>query len=655
MRVSIYLCVAAALAASLTGQQVLIPAGGLVAPIGVLSDAQGRIYTSSQGDGVSVLGSVAVYDPVTATQSVVISNLPTFMAPPQHPVGAHHMAWHPTQPGVLSLVSGGPTGLLEDYDVATGTVNASFDVGTFIAGQSLGSNAYSVANDSAGNRYVVDTGANAIVKVDTAGTLTMFAQFPNLPATGGIFVGQQFVPTKIVADGSDGFWVGGLSGVPFSVGAASVAHVDSAGVITMPYTGLTTIVDLAVSPHDNSLHALSIGSFDQVTGGWVPGTGEVIRLGPAGNTTLLGGLNMPTGMTFAPNGDLYYVEYLDPVLGPGAGSLSRLVMQASKITYGVGCYETAASFYEVLTTSGMDLGGMKITGTATSFGYDITTAASGWTGPGPTATVMALGDDDFQDSATVGGTLGVWVGSNGNIALNGANSSGFTPSVSTMLTNPETGIYAWTDLQPLSGGGTNGDIFYEENGTVATVTYNGVDGWNTGDPNSIQFTYDTATGDFSILFGTVSSLNPEDWLIGYSVGGPSLDGGPTDISAGAFSTPAADTPGLALDSNAPVLGGVWDLQLNNTNGWSFIFFGDTAIDPGVDLTPLGAPGCFVYTSANLASYKLLASGGVANVSVSIPNDPALNGASLAAQGTAGTALNALTIATSNGLLGTFGL
>ena len=190
------------------------------------------------------------------------------------------------------------------------------------------------------------------------------------------------------------------------------------------------------------------------------------------------------------------------------GTSSNCSLQASKTTYGAGCYEAAASFYEVLTATGMDLGGMKVTGTATATGYDITTAPSGWTGPGLTATAMALGDDDFQDSASVGGTLGVWVGSNGNIALGGGNSTGFTPSVTTMLANPQTGIYAWTDLQPASGGGSNGDVFYEESGTVATVTYNGVDGWNTGDPNSIQFTYDTATGDFSILFGTVSNLNP---------------------------------------------------------------------------------------------------------------------------------------------------
>ena len=86
------------------------------------------------------------------------------------------------------------------------------------------------------------------------------------------------------------------------------------------------------------------------------------------------------------NGNIYYT----------LGSQSGCVGQAEKSTYGVGCYDLAASFYEVMSPTAMDLGGMKVTGTATASGYDITTAASAWTGPGLTATAMALGDDDLS-------------------------------------------------------------------------------------------------------------------------------------------------------------------------------------------------------------------------------------------------------------------
>ena len=229
--------------------------------------------------------------------------------------------------------------------------------------------------------------------------------------------------------------------------------------------------------------------------------------------------------------------------------------------------------------------------------------------------------------------------------------------MTTMLANPSTAIYAWTDLQPLSGGGSNGDVFYEENGTVATVTFDGVDGWNTGDPNSIQFVYDTASGDFSISFGAVSALNPEDWLVGYSVGGPSLDGGPNDLSAGPFSTPSADASALSLDSNLPALGSVWQLQLDNCGAspLAFFFFGDTVIDPGLDLASVGAPGCSAYTNANLGAFTSLVAGDSSQFNLLLPSSPTLIGAAISVQGSAATAANALTVATSNGLSGVVGL
>ena len=90
------------------------------------------------------------------------------------------------------------------------------------------------------------------------------------------------------------------------------------------------------------------------------------------------------------------------------------------------------------------------------------------------------------------------------------------------------GVYAWTDLQP----NTAGLVVYEEDVLTgqARVTYDGVPGWNTPDPCYIQIDYNVLTGDWAIRFGTVGFANPEDWLVGYSPGGASLDPGPTDIS-----------------------------------------------------------------------------------------------------------------------------
>ena len=324
---------------------------------------------------------------------------------------------------------------------------------------------------------------------------------------------------------------------------------------------------------------------------------------------------------------------------------------AAATLFGAGCGDASASFYEQSDPASFDLGGQTVTGTWTGNGYLVSTAAGSVAPVGGSAVALALGDDDSIDTSTAGGTLGLWVGSNCWIALGGGNSNGFSPSSSTMLSNPSTGVYAWTDLRPLQPSGVGlGTVYYEENGTVATVTYDAVEGWNTGTTNTVQFTYDTGTGDYSITFGALSTTNPEDWLVGYSTGGASVDPGPTDISAGAFSTPAADTPAMALSSDLPNVGQDWTLDLDNVSGpFCWFFFGDAAVDPGYDLTPNGAPGCFVYSTANLGFWVQPILSGTGSMSFGIPADSSLVGTELTAQGAALVPSNALNFGTSNGI------
>ena len=321
------------------------------------------------------------------------------------------------------------------------------------------------------------------------------------------------------------------------------------------------------------------------------------------------------------------------------------------IPYGAGCGAAAASYYEQTDAANFDLAGQTVTGTWNGSGYDVSTAAGSVAPVGGAAIALPLGDDDSLDTNTVGGTLGLWVGSNCWIALGGGNSNGFSPSSSTLLSNPATGVYAWTDLRPLQTSGSGlGTVYYEENGALATVTFDGVEGWNTGLPNTVQFTYDTASGDYSITFGTLSTSNPEDWLVGYSVGGASVDPGPTDISAGSFSTPATDTQALALSSSVPVVGQTWTLEFDNISGpYAWFFFGDVAIDPGYDMTPDGAPGCFAHTNGTVGVWAQPVTASSAQMAVGIPAAASLIGVELTVQGAGRDFGNALGVSTSNGL------
>ncbi|MGC6488631.1 MAG: hypothetical protein ACON4Z_13370, partial [Planctomycetota bacterium] len=338
------------------------------------------------------------------------------------------------------------------------------------------------------------------------------------------------------------------------------------------------------------------------------------------------------------NGNIYYAVQAGQVCGRA-------------VPYGAGCGSAAASFYEQTDAASFDLAGQTVTGTWNGNGYDVSTAAGSVAPVGGAAIALPLGDDDSLDTNTAGGTLGLWVGSNCWIALAGGNSNGFSPSVATMLSNPATGVYAWTDLRPLQPSGAGlGTVYYEESGSVATVTYDGVEGWNTGTPNTVQFTYDTATGDYSITFGTLSTANPEDWLVGYSLGGASVDPGATDISAGAFSTPAVDTPALALSSDVPVLGGNWTLQLDNITGpFAWFFFGDAVVDPAYDMTGDGAPGCFAHTNGTLGVWNQPILSGTSQMTIGVPNAASLLGVEVTAQGAGREFGNQLGVSTSNGL------
>lgn len=327
---------------------------------------------------------------------------------------------------------------------------------------------------------------------------------------------------------------------------------------------------------------------------------------------------------------------------------------ATATPFGAGCYDSAASFYEEIDPSAMDLAGQTISGFDNGLGYTVTTNPGTIVPLGAGAVNCNLNDDEEAPF----GTLGLWVGSNGWVALGGGNNTFYAAGLGGMLNNPSTGFYAWNDLQTATGGG-GGDIYYEENGTVATVTWDGVFGWNTTQGNTFQITYDTASKNFTITFDTVNSLNSRDWVIGYSPGGSNLNDGGVDYTAGAFSTfVSADQFALQMTSNTPVLATNWDLTCANMESFApgaFFLFGSTAINPGVDLGALGAPGCSAYTSNDLGFSGFAPGTGSATLSLPMPSNAVFLGQSVTVQAAAPSTQNAFGIATSNGITGVLGL
>jgi hypothetical protein len=173
-----------------------------------------------------------------------------------------------------------------------------------------------------------------------------------------------------------------------------------------------------------------------------------------------------------------------------------------------------------------------------------------------------------------------------------------------MLNQPVVdGIYSWTDLAPNNP--ASGQIHYEESAISAMVTYDGVFGWGTSNPNSFQMEFDFTTDDWSITYGVLASTNPENWLVGYSPAGFSGDPGPVDISNTVVHTAPFDSPPLTLAGlNAPIQGQTAnqiDLLTTNMGVGPLFHVGIVGLQsPG---TPLGFIGlsddCFLHASLDV--------------------------------------------------------
>jgi hypothetical protein len=121
------------------------------------------------------------------------------------------------------------------------------------------------------------------------------------------------VPTGIVFRNNK-FYVSGFTGFPFLADSSRIYEVDLNGNISVLKTGLTSVVDLAVDPRDGNLVFLQFGrfAFAPPPPGFRPNTGGVFKLRAGGRIdTIAVGLNFPSGLRFAANGDLFVSSLAD--------------------------------------------------------------------------------------------------------------------------------------------------------------------------------------------------------------------------------------------------------------------------------------------------------------------------------------------------------
>lgn len=215
--------------------------------------------------------------------------------------------------------------------LSTGQWSPIVDISAFEAasnpdGGAFDSNPYGLAMLS--NRALVtDAGANALLQIDAAGTVSSLAVFPErmVPGPGGVDVPMQSVPTSVV-EGPDGsLFVGQLTGFPFPVGWARVYRVPAEGgdpeVVAEDFTN---IIDLAIGP-DGAAYVLE-HDVDGILG---PGTtGRLTKIGLFGSRTELaaGELDTPGGIVIGPDNAVYVTTHSTSA---GGGEVVRIPQEAT--------------------------------------------------------------------------------------------------------------------------------------------------------------------------------------------------------------------------------------------------------------------------------------------------------------------------------------
>jgi len=127
------------------------------------------------------------------------------------------------------------------------------------------------------------------------------------------------VPTAIAYHHGK-FWVGNLGTFPFT--GSHIYKISRTGQIQVFASGITAVLGIAFDSQGR-LYVL-----ENTTGNPTPtpNTGKIVRWNGSGWDTIARKLNLPTGMTFGPNGDIY-VSVCGFGCPPGAGEVDRVDLQ----------------------------------------------------------------------------------------------------------------------------------------------------------------------------------------------------------------------------------------------------------------------------------------------------------------------------------------
>jgi len=146
-----------------------------------------------------------------------------------------------------------------------------------------------------GDLYAIEPNHGEMVKVTTDGNISRVI---DISASQG-----HIVPTVVAYHGN--FYVSNLGTFPLTGGASSIYKITPDGTIKVVATGFNAVLGLVID-QQNRMYVLENTAGPAFPTFPTPGFGRIVRLDPSGSRTVIAsGLNLPTGMTMGPDGNLY--------------------------------------------------------------------------------------------------------------------------------------------------------------------------------------------------------------------------------------------------------------------------------------------------------------------------------------------------------------
>lgn len=300
--------------------QVQVFATRLTAPLGMETDAMGRLWITEPGTGQADDGQLSLITPQGEVFPVV-KGFPSGVSPEGAIFGLNHLV---LQDGILWILHG-VEGKLYKFNISSFRIGDPplqakdleyEDIGTFVKSYPFEDDTdetdiFNLTIGPEGDLFMVDAGANAIIRRQAAtGELSVFAIIPPIDNPSGNPAQVEPVPTGIVFDGYK-FLVCTFTGYPFPAHQATIYQVDLHGSISVYQKGLSNLTDIELGA-DRKPVVLEFGTWTGET--FTQNSGAVVRAVPRKNTPLVSGLNFPNSIERAGPKAYYVAQTFDGII-----------------------------------------------------------------------------------------------------------------------------------------------------------------------------------------------------------------------------------------------------------------------------------------------------------------------------------------------------